>query len=286
MSSPKLAICVFGCITSHKYAIQIMKIQNMWGKRAEEKWGVPVYYFLGEERVPGISENPDGLLHHPERFVYLPGIKNDYQSAAYKQNLGIKYIMDHHPDVQYIYVCGTDTYVNIDRMLQFLPFFDPAEKLYIGGHRNGTKLPLAMVNGVEDDRELPFFFGGAGFILTRAMLDALYPHFETMTDDWIKECDRCDCIDLKSACDVTIAFYVRKLGGKPIMYYHRFYECNHIGQLDLQHLFDHNRYYECCDRHIEQKNIITCHHMRPEPDEFKHFTDILEANRWFICSTE
>ena len=48
-------------------------------------------------------------------------------------------------------------------------------------------------------------------------------------------------------------------------------------------MFDHNRYYECCDRHIDQRNIITCHHMRDYPDEFKQFTDILEANHWFMA---
>jgi hypothetical protein len=280
-ATPKLAICVFGCITVPKYAMQIMRIQNTWGKRAEEKWGVPVYYFLGEERVPGISENPDGLIHPTTRFVYLPGVKNNYESASHKQSMGIKYIMDHHPEIEFVYTCGTDTYVNIDRMLHFLQFFDPNEKLYIGGHNNGTKLPREMVD-CEDHVETPFFFGGAGFILTKAMLLALYPLLLTMTQNWVQTVIKLGRKELDSACDVMIAYHVRKLGGKYIQYYHRFYECNHIGQLDLQHLFDYNRYYECCDRHIEAKNIITCHHMRDRPDEFAHFTRILEINNWFM----
>lgn len=281
MLQQKLAICVFGCITVPKYAMQIMKIQNSWGKRAEETWGVPVYYFLGEEQIPGISDNPDGLIHDTTRLVYLKGVKNDYQSASHKQNLGIKYIMDQNPEIEFIYVCGTDTYVNIDRMMRFLNFIDPNEKLYIGGHYNGTKLPLDMVDN-EDQVETRFFFGGAGFILSKAMLKDLEPYLETMTDKWIEDSIRNKRKDLIAACDVMISYYVRKLGGKPVTYYHRFYECNHIGQADLQHMFDHNRYYECCDRHINQKNIITCHHMRDSPDEFKIFTDILRANNWFM----
>lgn len=283
MAPPKLAICVFGCITVPKYAIQIMQIQESWGKRAQETWGIPVYYFLGEERVIGISDNEN--IRPSANLIYLPGISNDYQSASYKQNLGIKYIMDHHPDIDFIYVCGTDTYVNIDRMLHFLQFFDPKENLYIGGHHNGTKLPPEMVER-EEDIELRFFFGGAGFILTKGMLNLLYPYLETMTPKWIKDCNECNREDINSGCDVIIAYYVRKLGGKPVEYYHRFYECNHIGQLDLQHLFDHNRYYECCDRHIEQKNIITCHHMRQHPNEFQHFTAILEYHNWFMNDRE
>jgi hypothetical protein len=279
--TPKLAICVFGCITVPKYAMQIMKIQESWGKRAVEKWDVPVYYFLGEEQVPGISDNPDGIILPNTKFVYLPGISNDYQSASYKQNLGIKYIMDHHPDIDFVYVCGTDTFVNIDRMLYFLQFFDPTEKLYIGGHHNGTKLPIEMVDR-EADMELQFFFGGAGFILTKGMLKLLYHYLETMTPKWIEDCKKHDRYDIINGCDVMIAYYVRLLGGKPVEYYHRFYECNHIGQLDLQHLFDYNRYYECCDRHIQQKNIITCHHMRDHPNEFQYFTEILENMNWFM----
>lgn len=283
--SIKIAICVFGCITNHKYCMQILKIQNTWGKRCEEKWHVPVYYFLGEERMPGISENPDGIIHPTTRFVYLDGVKNDYQSASYKQNLGIKYIMDHHPDLDFIYVCGTDTYVNIDRMLSFLEFFDPEEKLYIGGHRNGTRLPQEILPKGEDN-DMPFFFGGAGFVLSKSMLKELYPYLNKMTEDWISMSNKYDRDDLRNSCDVTIAYYVRILGGKTAQYYHRFYECNHIGQVDLQHIFDYNRYYECCDRHIQQKNIITCHHMRDYPDEFKEFTNILEDNNWFNPQTE
>jgi Fringe-like len=129
---PKVAVCVFGCITMPKYCLQVLKIQETWGKRAEETHGVPVYYFLGEERLPG--------LNHPElwrpstRLVFLPGVGNDYQSASFKQNLGIKYILDHHPEVEFVFACGTDTFLNIDALLRLLTFMNPDEKLYIGGH--------------------------------------------------------------------------------------------------------------------------------------------------------
>ena len=128
----KVAVCVFGCITMPKYCLQVLKIQETWGKRAEETHGVPVYYFLGEERLPG--------LNHPElwrtstRLVFLPGVGNDYQSASFKQNRGIKYILDHHPEVEFVFVCGTDTFLNIDALLRLLTFMHPDEKLYIGGH--------------------------------------------------------------------------------------------------------------------------------------------------------
>ena len=310
----KVAVCVFGCITMPKYCLQVLKIQETWGKRAEETHGVPVYYFLGEERLPG--------LNHPElwrtstRLVFLPGVGNDYQSASFKQNRGIKYILDHHPEVEFVFVCGTDTFLNIDALLRLLTFMNPDEKLYIGGHHGIiplTNLPdLAtqydtITHNVQGDEilqpqnagehtqearrsfasykdtlrtdELYFHLGGAGFVLSRGILKELYPRLESMTEPWIESCKKMDKDKYTGACDVCIAYHAQLLGAKVVEYYYRFYECNHTGIIDISKMYGYSRYYPCCQNHLQISNVVSAHNM--SLGDFDHFYRTLNENEWF-----
>lgn len=279
----KVAVCVFGCITMPKYCLQVLKIQETWGRRAEETHGVPVYYFLGEERVPGI-DHPE-LWRPTTRLVYLPGVGNDYQSASFKQNLGIKYILDHHPEVEFVFVCGTDTFLNIDALLRLLTFMNPDEKLYIGGHY-GT-IPLTNLPDIAttyaDKRftkaEVYFHLGGAGFVLSRGILKELYPRLDTMTELWIESCKKMDKEQYTCACDVCIAYHAQLLGAKIVEYYYRFYECNHTGITDISKMYGYSRYYPCCQKHIQTSNVISSHNM--SLGDFDQFYLTLNENEWF-----
>lgn len=296
--SPKIAICVFGCISIQKYCLQLLKIQETWARRAEEIHNIPVYYFVGEEQIPGL-DHPD-VFQFPERIIYLPGVQNDYLSASYKQNLGLKYIMDHEPDVDFVFVCGTDTYLNIDSLIHFLSFMNPQEKLYIGGHYdnfNNAQPQFDSVLSETDDtinrmniygstisnNVLQFFLGGAGFVLSRGILDGLYPFLETMTDVWIANCHRTKTTEFLPACDVCLAYYIYGLGGRRSTYFHRFYECNYRGIINISRLFGYNRICYCCHDHIQLANVISCHNMSLE--DFDQFTNILRDNRWFRDGT-
>jgi hypothetical protein len=296
----KIAICVFGCITIPKYCLQLLKIQETWAKRAEEIHNIPVYYFVGEEQITGL-DHPE-VFQFPSRIIYLPGIKNDYLSASYKQNLGIKYILDNNPDIDFVFVCGTDTYLNIDSLIHFLSFMNPQEKLYIGGHydnfdntpsqfdkyisniydvsaTNSSGLSNEATFKPLDSHVLRFFLGGAGFVLSRGMMDSLYPFLESMTDVWLSNCNQTNTKQFDPACDVCLSFYIHCLGGKFIQYFHRFYECNHIGIINISKLFGYNRIYHCCHDHIHCSNIISCHNM--SLNDFDNFTTILRENDWF-----
>jgi len=121
-----IVICIFACATIDKYKNQILKINDTWGKYAENK-GIKVLYFLGEE--------PTDLID--DKYVYLKGVSNDYLSASYKQNLGLKYIYENY-DAKYVYCCGTDTYINIEKLILYLKTFNDHDKLYIGGGGNNT----------------------------------------------------------------------------------------------------------------------------------------------------
>jgi len=96
----RLIINIFACPINDKYKKEILKINTTWGKRAEK--GIKVLFMFGEEKTDLIDD----------KYVYLKNVKNDYESASHKQNLGLKYIYDNY-NVDYVLTCGTDTYINI-----------------------------------------------------------------------------------------------------------------------------------------------------------------------------
>lgn len=266
----KVAICVFGCITHPLYRQQLLKIHETWGRQCENL-NVPVYYFLGEDRIPSFASD----YKYPARMVYLPGVKNDYLSASYKQNMGLKYILDNEADIDFIYVCGTDTYLNIDRLISFLEYFDPTYKLCIGGHYNifdnrtirfdeylksviPANATAASSTTVGDG--LAFFYGGAGFILTKAMLDTLYNYLDTMVGHWVGRVPP----KFHGACDVCMAYYVHCLGGKFVRFYNRFFECNHRGVINISRKMGYKCICDCCSKTIRICDIISCHNMSLE----------------------
>ena len=286
---PRVVICVFGCITLPQYCLQLLKLQETWGRRAEEVCDVPVYYFVGEEHIVGL-DHPE-VFRYPHRMIYLPGVANDYLSASYKQNLGLAYLHSHGLAGDFVFVCGTDTFINIDALVRFLTFFDPQERLYIGGHHDHfnnhqlqfdrhllTMYPDAGLTPLPRD-DIQFHLGGAGFVLSRGMVSALAPFLPTMTDVWITQCQQAHQEAYIPTCDVCLAIYIYCLGGKSVRYFHRFYECNFQGMVNLTKMYGYPRFYHCCNHRIQARDIISCHNM--SLGDFDHFTNILDEHGWF-----
>jgi Fringe-like len=273
----RIAICVFGCVSDPGYCQQVLKIQETWGRRCEETHQIPVYYFLGEDRIVGL----DQYFRYPHRMIYLPGVKNDYQSASYKQNLGLKYILDQEPNIDFVYVCGTDTYLNIDRLVPFLSWFDPTYKLCIGGHYNVfDAIPTEMsfeeylhnrgIGTHAGTSSIEFFYGGAGFVLSKGLLDVLYIHLSGMTDHWLQWTSENGLSQYSAACDVCMAFYVRALGGKFARFYGRFFECDYRGLVEISHKMGYHCVCECCNKRIRICDIISCHNMSLGAFDYLH----------------
>ena len=258
-----IIICVFGCVTVEKYKLQVQKINETWGNRAKKFNNIKIIFFLGEEKVDEFSS---------EEYIYLPSVQNDYISASYKQNLGLKYIFDNHKDFDFVYVCGTDTYVNVDKLDEFLKEYNPKDKLYIGGHTNEKIINKKMT--------LKFHLGGAGFILSKKSLLLLSPLFANMVDDWIKFCKITKNEKLMYGCDVCISYYCRILNIQMLTFYDRFYECNYRGLMDISRVNGFFSEFHCCSEHIQWKDIITCHNMSLR--DFDEFTDILNQEKWYI----
>jgi hypothetical protein len=241
-----LIIMVIACATVPKYYNYILKIEQTWGKRAQEL-GVKILYFLGEE--------PTDLVG--DQYIYLKGVANDYLSASYKQNLGLQYIHQHY-QTQWVYCCGSDTYVNVDKMLQLVNKYDYHESIMFGGH---------ILSRQTLYHKLISFSGGGGLILSIAAIDSVAHQLENMVANWTTLCQYGGCPYLIPACDICLGYYVEQNKGHLICYQNRFTGCNHHGEPS------------CCVNKTRHQRIIACHYMTPS--DFDDFHSILDKYQHF-----
>jgi hypothetical protein len=244
-----IVICVFTCATVEKYKLELLKVIETWGQRAIEK-NIKVIYFLGEEQTEFIGD----------QFVYLKNVDNSYESSSIKQNLGLKYIYDYYnPD--YTLVCGTDTYINIDKLILYL-------KVTCGDYIGGGGLNTLYFNM---DKTY-YYHSGCGFILSKLALSYLSPLLTTMFDMWKLECYKFNTHYLIPACDASIAFYLNRyiLQKNIIKEPKLFYGCNYKGCITGK---------ICCGSDVQMQNIILCHYMTLH--DFDDFTALLKNNNYF-----
>ena len=121
-----LIFCIFGNIIDSKYRNQILKINETWAEHAKNK-NVKLIYFLGEKKP-----NFETIDKEHIEYVYLKSVANDYNSATYKQNYGLKYIYEKY-DCDFVHVCGTDTYILVDNLLSnnYLDLYSGTYGIYI-----------------------------------------------------------------------------------------------------------------------------------------------------------
>lgn len=255
-----IVICIFACATIDKYKQQILKINDTWGKYAETK-GIKVLFFLGEE--------PTDLTD--DKYVYLKGVSNDYLSASYKQNLGLKYVYENY-DAKFVYCCGTDTYINIEKLISYLKKINENDKHYIGGGYgfNGDLLYRNI-----GDKTFYYHTGGAGFILSKCVLNYLYPLLENMVYTWTHVCISNHVNYLIVACDLCISYYLQinhfMLMSDITRNDELFFACNYKG------LYNNTI---CCGSKVDIKKIIACHFMSLK--DFDDFTLILKNNNYYM----
>ncbi len=244
-----LIIAIYGCVTIDKYAKEIQMVNETWGKLASKTPNIKLIYFLGEE---------ENIEFQGKQYVYLKNVKNDYLSASYKQFTGLKYIYDNY-NTDFVICCGTDTYLNIPKLIKFLKNFEPSHNLYIGGH--GCHRTIY-------EKSYYFHSGGPGFIITKNCLQKLYPLLDNLMDDWINVCNE-NKNNLHPACDVAIAYYLQKYLDVVV------FKMN-----DLSFLYCNCTGYPCHLGKIKMSDIISCHNM--SPIDFIYFTKILQENNYFV----
>jgi len=251
----KLIFNIFACGTIKKYKDEILKINETWGKIAEEL-GIKILFFLGEE--------PTDLIDK-DKYIYLKDVDNTYSSAAHKQYLGLKYIYENY-NTEFIFTCGTDTYPNIKKLLLYINKFNKNDLLYIGGDDG-----IRYIN----NEKIIYHSGGAGFLITNTLLSKLYSNISIIQNQWELLCNSNDNY-LIDACDVSIAYYINKIPNvKMIEKQNSFYACNYKG-----FGMNNNNLIKCCSDKINVGNIISCHYMSLE--DFDKYTNMLIKNNYFV----
>ena len=245
----KLVICCLSCDTIPKYQNQILSIKKTYEKTASELFPneVKILFFLGEEVV---FEN--------DNFIHLKGVKNDYLSASYKQYYGLKYIYENY-DTEFILIIDTDTYINIPKILKLLSNFDYNKSLMIGGYND---MRIVNFNWVQ------FFDGGCGIFISKEFLKVIYPMIKDVDkfmENWIYICSLNKNIDLKNACDVSIACLAKDINADFIQV---------SGINNIQH-------FKSDFEVIKKTNpVFTCGNLSLE--QFDEYTELLKENNYFL----
>lgn len=255
MENFDLAILVFACDSVEKYRLQMDAINNTWGKKCQEYTNIRILYFLGEERY---AQN-EWIDTPTTKYIHLPGVMNDYLSASYKQWLGLKYIYEKYSP-KFTLCIGTDTYLNIPKLVSYLEAFNHETPLYIGGHDDSRQI---------GNKFYLYHSGGSGFIITLPVLKKIIPLVSDIMTDWTNVC-RTNGVDyLICACDVGISYYIKTYcpETKYIELVNEFIACTYQGV-------------PCCIGKINMSKICSCHFM--SLNDFRDFTQVLEENNYFM----
>lgn len=193
----KLCILVFGCAIVDKYKEEIDGIINTWGTNCDEL-EVPYFIFVGKN----IDEYKDN-----KHIVSLEskGVIDDYISASFKQYLGIQWILSKY-DPEFLYIAGSDIYVNVKEMINVVNKYDSNVSLFIG-------------NGIYMCRIFEYNFqihcGGAGFILSNKTIETIKPHLYKFQERWLRLVTPIPCYSMYiPACDVSMSLlcYLKGIG--------------------------------------------------------------------------
>ena len=250
-----LIILVFACYKIEKYKKQIEIINETWGKKCEIYKNIKLIYFLGEEKLD-IFNDTESI-----KYINLVGVKDDYLSASYKQFLGMKYIYENYK-TKFIMCIGTDSYLNIPKLLLYINNFDYNDYLYIGGHGCNRQI---------GNKIYYFHSGGCGFIISYNILKKLYNSLPYLMENWINLCNENNINYLIPACDVAISYYLQQphMNVKIIKNDISFLSCNYLGM-------------PCHINDVNISDIISCHNM--DIDDFNKFTNILNEYNFFTSA--
>jgi hypothetical protein len=236
----ELIVGVMSCCSKPKYQDQIDGCKKTWVKECEKN-NIPVYFFSGEEECKCVDKS---------MIVHLKGVKNDFKSSTYKQWYGLKHMYQLHPNAKFFFLIGTDTYINVQNLLNMLKTYNPLEKIYLGGHGD-TRI-------IIENRKLTqiyFHSGGAGFILSNSTMKMVYPIIDVWIDYW-KLLTSVVNKNLNVACDVSIAYLLKKYNMAKVHINNNFFGCNWKGMISS---------IVCCrdNPKLKPKLIVSCHYMNP-----------------------
>ncbi len=214
-----------------------------------------VLFFLGETGPLKTEDNSS--------YIHLENVGNDYLSAADKQFLGIKYAHDHY-DYKYLFVCGTDTYIVVPRLIKYLKNLDINSPCIIGSHGDTRNICGKTVN---------YLAGGAGLILNKKLVESIYTRLTSLQEEWLSLCINNGYLQWIPSCDLALCWFLQSGKGHMVasesegalegQYFHYatglMYGCNYQGYNNTPHGL-----YPCCTTQVNPDKIISCHNMSPQ----------------------
>lgn len=195
---------VFACCSIPKYRQQLEDCYATWIQDAlEANCLVRVY----------AGECPEDM--NPELRALCQNVEfgDSYFSATYKQWCGLEDMAKNQEPTHFTFICGTDTYVNIKNLLDFLKEYNDSTPALFG---NGDG------KGCVDKKVYSYYSGGGGLILNRAGLLKIAPDIYRFVDWWLQTTgDYVTYIDssgneilqnLLTACDCALCIVCQQHG--------------------------------------------------------------------------
>jgi len=184
----RVCVLIFGCAVIPRYQQQIDVLLDSWGVMAD-RLGIPFYIFVGQS-IPAYQNNPHVVA------LASRGVKDDHQSAAFKQYVGLQWILAHHePD--FVFIAGSDIYLDCHNLLQVVSQFDPVAPFYIGDD--------SFFNDIFN-LNFRFHDGGPGVILSKGALNVMSPYLYQFQERWNQLIDEWYPAwpHYKDACDLSV----------------------------------------------------------------------------------
>jgi hypothetical protein len=212
---------------------------------------------LSRETLVSRAVESEILSEDNSSYIHLENVGNDYLSAADKQFLGIKYAHDHY-DYNYLFVCGTDTYIVVPRLIKYL------ENLSRNGDRNTAINVPCIIGGHGDTRNIcgktvNYLAGGAGLILNKKLVESIYTRLTSLQEEWLSLCINNGYLQWIPSCDLALCWFLTL----QCQYFHYatglMYGCNYKGYNNTP-----NGLYPCCTTQVNPDKIISCHNMSPQ----------------------
>lgn len=253
-----LSIGLLATTSTKAYCRQIISARKYWAKNTDE---LPILFFGGNH------------INNELPIINLEDVQEDYESCVAKQFKGLYYLMTNYPAQFYLFA-GSDNYIIIDRLKDYLISLNSDKSLYIGYGETSRKI---------DDEDYYFHSGTGGIILTHNLLSNLLSKFtcEDLILLWKQTCLRNNINHLLAASDVALAYFLQKhFTNYEIIYNKNFYHANILG-LCANDTYKY-QYYEA-----DWDKFISFHYMENGSMELLHHYltfDKLNIDNWCLVS--
>lgn len=243
-------------MTSPDTEDRLTAVENSWKQRAQNdndlmEMSVEIRYFTGEPMTPNADTAAVRLDRHPflrgrpilhaiDRQAVVPLYTGERRTKhiTHKTLSMFEWVLKQMDAGglrrwDWVFKCDDDTYVVVDELTASLNEYDPSQPWFIG-------------NLIQPTGKTESVSGGAGYALSRGLLEKWRPHLKRCVDE----------ADEETGEDRTINNCLRALGAKPI---------NLVGlHAHSPDLIEYWRGWDTADDVGFDERIITLHSLSPQ----------------------